>query len=611
VPGRDDPVSGEVTGRVTGGVSDSATGRATGGASHPASGGATAARSTVPALLERSARLHPDNDSVVFAGARQTYAELERSALGVARSLTALGIGRGDAVGALMPNCLDFVHAMLGTAMAGALFVPLNARLAPRELRYLIPDSSMKLIITTDAVDEHVDYVGRLCAALPGLTSSSADAGASAGATRGSGPRLADAPALRHAVVLGRRTVAGFLSGEQFRALGAAVDADSARAAAAAVPPEAPYIMMYTSGTTSVPKGCPLSHAAVVRLGRAVGEEAFGVRPEDRMWNPLPMFHVSAQAQMIGVLNAAAAYISMTHFEPTEALELIERERATLLFPAYPTLTGPLLNHSDYGPDTFARVRGLLTVGPPDLLRRYQELLPHTAHVSCYGSTETGGVAVMGRLDDPLEQRLTCGKPFAGVGVEVRDPATGAPVAAGVVGELYVRGYSLFLGYHNDPAKTAESIDADGWFHTGDLGRIDEHGNLTFVGRLKDMLKVGGENVGCAEVEAYLLSHPDVVVAAVVGVPDPRYDEVPAAFVQLRPGASLAGEDLLAFCRAGLARYKVPRFARFVTDWPMSATKIQKFRLRDQLLAELPDRRDHDEPVRPGGGEGAPRDVPS
>jgi fatty-acyl-CoA synthase len=578
VPGRDDPVTGEMTGGMTGGV--------------------TAAGLTVPALLQRSARLHPDNDSFVFADARQTYAELERSALDVARSLTALGIGRGDAVGALMPNCLDFVHAMLGTSMVGALFVPLNARLAPRELRYLIPDSGMKLIVTTDAVDEHVDYVGRLCEALPGLTRTGSDSDTGPGGA----PRLADAPALRHAVVLGRRTVAGFLSGEQFRALGAPVDAASARATATAVPPDAPYIMMYTSGTTSVPKGCPLSHGSVVRLGRAVGEEAFRVRPEDRMWNPLPMFHVSAQAQMIGVLNAAATYISMTHFEPTEALELIEREHATLLFPAYPTLTGPLLNHPGYRPDTFARVRGLLTVGPPELLRRYQDLLPHTVHVSCYGSTETGGVAVMGRLDDPLEQRLTCGKPFDGVEVEVRDPATGEPVPTDVVGELYVRGYSLFLGYHNDPAKTAGSIDAEGWFHTGDLGRVDGYGNLTFAGRLKDMLKVGGENVGCAEVEVYLLSHPDVVVAAVVGIPDPTYDEVPAAFLQLRPGVALSGDDVVAFCRTGLAKYKVPRFVRFVTDWPMSATKIQKFRLRDRLLAELPDRRNNDEPVRLGGG---------
>jgi fatty-acyl-CoA synthase len=299
------------------------------------------------------------------------------------------------------------------------------------------------------------------------------------------------------------------------------------------------------------------------------------------------MFHVSAQAPMVAVLNAGAAYVSMTHFETDAALELIEREEATLLYPAYPTLTGPLLAHPSYGPATFRRVRALLTVGPPDLLRGFQEKLPHTSHVSCYGSTETGGVAVMGRLDDPIEERLTSGKPFAGVEVQVRDPLTGEQVAPGEVGVLHLRGFNLFLGYHNDPAKTAASFDADGWFFTGDLASVDANGNLTFRGRTKDMLKVGGENVGCLEVEAYLTTHPDIELASVVGVPDPRYDELPAAFVELRAGARLTEAEVIAFCREGMAKYKVPRYVRFVTEWPMSATKIQKFRLRDRLVAEL------------------------
>jgi fatty-acyl-CoA synthase len=285
------------------------------------------------------------------------------------------------------------------------------------------------------------------------------------------------------------------------------------------------------------------------------------------------------------VLNAGAAYVSMTHFEPGAALSLIEREQVTLMWPAYPTLTAPLLAHPAYGPDSFRRVRALLTVGPPDLLRTFQDQLPHTAHVSCYGSTELGGVAAMGRLDDPLEDRLTCGKPFAGVEMQVRDLATGSPVPAGETGGLHVRGFNLFLGYRNDPAKTAASIDADGWFATGDLGSIDAAGNLTFGGRTKDVLKVGGENVGCLEVEAYLVGHPDIRLAAVVGVPHPFYGEVPAAFVEV--GAAVTEEEVIEYCRRGLAKYKVPRYVRFVTEWPMSATKVQKFRLRDALVAEL------------------------
>lgn len=532
---------------------------------------------TVPALIERAARLQPDNDAFVFPEVRQTYRELEASALAVARSLTASGIGRGDAVGTLMPNCLQFVHAMVGAAMVGATFVPINARLAPREVAYVVRDSGMRLLFTTDVVDEYVDYVGRLHQAFPEL------AAAAAGAT----PAVVDAPRLEHAVLLGSRSAGGFWAEAEFLALGRAVDEETVRAAAVDVAPDTPYIMMYTSGTTAEPKGCPLTHESVVRLGAAVGEEAFRIQASDRMWNPLPMFHVSAQAPMIGVLNAGACYVSMTHFEAGAALSLIEREQATLMWPAYPTLTGPLLAHPDYGPDRFRRVRGLLTVGPPDLLRGFQQQLPHTRHVSCYGSTELGGVAVMGRLDDPLEERLTCGKPFTGVEVLVRDPTTDEPAATGETGVLYVRGFNLFLGYHDDAAKTAAAIDADGWFFTGDLASIDGNGNLTFRGRTKDMLKVGGENVGCLEVESYLVRHPDIQLAAVVGVPDPVYDEVPAAFVELREGAAVTEGEVIEYCRRGLAKYKVPRHVRFTTEWPMSATKVQKFRLRDRLVAEL------------------------
>ncbi|GLZ50186.1 AMP-dependent synthetase [Actinomycetospora sp. NBRC 106375] len=532
---------------------------------------------TLPRLFARTVRAHPDHDCVVLPGVRASYREVDEAAVDVARSLVALGVRPGDAVGVLMPNCLDFVHVMLGISMTGALFVPVNARLAPREIAHVVVDSAMRVLVTTDVVDEHVDYVARLHQALPELTAGE----------RGRTPDLAAAPGLRHVVVMGERSASGLVDRRGFLAAGREIDPDHVRETARAVTADVGYIMMYTSGTTAEPRGCPLSHESVIRLGRALGTEAFGLTADDRMWNPLPMFHVSAQAPMIAVFDAGAAWISMTHFEPDLALDLVERERATLLYPAYPTLTAPLLGHPSYGPDTFRRVRAMLTVGPPELLRSYQEQLPHTVHVSCYGSTETGGVAIMGRLDDPLEERLTSGKPFAGVEAQVRDVVTDEAAPAGETGVLYIRGFNLFSGYRNDPRKTAASFDRDGWFGTGDLASIDTAGNLTFRGRTKDMLKVGGENVGALEVESYLTTHPDIQLAGVVGIPDARYGEVPAAFVELRPGASLTAEDVLDFCRRGLARYKVPRHVRFVTEWPMSATKIQKFRLRDQLLAEL------------------------
>jgi fatty-acyl-CoA synthase len=532
---------------------------------------------TVAGLIGRAARLHPGNDAIVFADTRQTYAELSSSAVRTARSLAALGVGPGDAVCVVLPNSLEFVHTMLATAMLGALFVPVNARLAPRELAYIIPDSGARVLLTTDALAEHADYVARLTQAFPELS----------GAPAGETPSIMAAPALKHVINLGDRPAAGMLSRKDFLARGDAVTQAEVLARAGEVRPSTPYIMMYTSGTTAQPKGCPLTNESVVRLGAAVGDQVFRITEKDRMWVPLPMFHVAAQALLMAMLNAAGTYVAMTHFEAGAALDLIESERATLMFPAYPTITGPLLHHPEYKPDTFSRVRVLLTVGPPDLLRDYQSRLPHTIHISCYGSTETGGNATMGRVEDPLEARLTSGKPFDGVEVEIRDLLGGKVLPPGETGMIYVRGFNVFLGYHNDPEKTAATMDADGWFQTGDLAFLDERGNLVFQGRAKDTLKVGGENVGCLELETYLLSHPDVVVAAVFGMPDPKYDEVPAAFLEMRGGSDLTQEDMVAYCRTGLARYKVPRYVRFTKEWPMSATKIQKFRLRESLTAEL------------------------
>jgi fatty-acyl-CoA synthase len=530
---------------------------------------------TIPGILARSAAARPTNDAFVFPDARETYGDLLIRARSVARSMRGLGVCQGDAIGILMPNCLEFTHVLLGAAFAGALVVTINSRLAPPELRYVITDSGMKALFTTDLVADRVDYVDRLRKAFPELDT----------AATGETPPLRDAPALDNLVLLGTGEGGGLLSRRQFEAAGRNVERE---VTGEDVSRHDPYIMMYTSGTTAKPKGCVLAHEAVVRSGLEVGRRAFRLEAGDRMWNPLPMFHVSAQAPMIGVLDAGAAYLSMTHFDPGAALQMISEREATFLFPAYPTITQPLLTHPEYRPELFAKVRAVLTVGPPELLRSFQERLPYSEHLSCYGSTELGGIAVVGYVGDPVEERLTCGKPLEGIEVEVRNPDTGSPLPAGEIGVLWVRGYNLFLGYHNDPEKTAAAFDGEGWFDTGDLASLDERGNVTFRGRVKDMLKVGGENVSCLEVEAVLAGHPAVAVAAVVGIPDPKYDEVPVAFVELRPDADGDADELLRHCNQALARFKVPRAIHFVTEWPMSATKIQKFRLRDMLLGQSP-----------------------
>jgi fatty-acyl-CoA synthase len=224
----------------------------------------------------------------------------------------------------------------------------------------------------------------------------------------------------------------------------------------------------------------------------------------------------------------------------------------------------------------------------PEIRVWMQERFPVVPQISAFGGTEHGGFVSLGRVDDPLEARLnTSGRPFARTEVRIVDSETGEVTPTGAAGELLVRGPSRFVGYHNEPELTAAAIDDDGWYHSGDLGRLDEDGRVSFVGRLKDMLKVGGENVAAAEIETFLLTHPAVEIVQVVSAPDARYTEVAAAFVQLRAGQEATEEELIDFCRGRIATFKVPRYVRFVGEWPMSGTKIQKFRLREQIAAEL------------------------
>jgi fatty-acyl-CoA synthase len=299
------------------------------------------------------------------------------------------------------------------------------------------------------------------------------------------------------------------------------------------------------------------------------------------MWAPCPLFHLGAIGPMLACASARAAFLSDTFFEPARALALITAERATHLYPAYPPITQALLAAPCFAEADLSSARAMLNVAPPDTLKAMQAALPQAIQVSLYGSTEGGGAITYNSLGEDLETRTTtCGLPLPGCEVRI-----------GADGEILVRSFGLFEGYLNDAEKTAAAFDADGWYRTGDRGELDADGRLKFLGRLKDMLKVGGENVATAEVEAVLMTHPAVLLAAVIGVPDERLEEVPAAFVELRAGARATPEELAAHCEGRLARFKVPRHVRLVTDWPMSATKIQKGVLREQFLAVThPDR---------------------
>jgi fatty-acyl-CoA synthase len=534
-------------------------------------------------LLLRAAERDPEHEAVVFPGARVTYRELEQRAFAVARSLMAHGIGPQSRVGILMPNCIEFVELLFGISLAGGVMVPINARFAPRELAYVIENGDLEMVFTSDVVIEHVDYVERLHEALPPL--------------RGLPPTreldLPEARKLRSIVLLGGREADGMATEREFAAFAKEVGDGEVLARHQRTSVRGAALMMYTSGTTAMPKGCVLSHEALVRTAVVGGRTKFRITPEDRFWDPLPMFHMSAILPIIGVFDGGGTFLSMTHFEPGTALRMLDEERATLNFATFPAITQALLNHPDYDPDKWRGIRVINNVAPPDTLRDMQSRMPHTIQISSYGLTECGGVVAFNDPEDTLEQRCTTsGIPFDGIEVAVRDLATGKPVPPGVAGEIVVRGYCVFDRYHKDPERTAEAVDDDGWFHTGDIGSMTAEGRISYLGRTKDMLKVGGENVAAMEIESFIATHPCVSIVAVVGVPDAKYMEVPAAFIELRPGQHVTEDEIVEFCREGLARFKVPRHIRFIDEWPMSATKIQKFRLREQLTRELAEARE-------------------
>jgi acyl-CoA synthetase (AMP-forming)/AMP-acid ligase II len=526
---------------------------------------------TLGDLLLKAADRYPGHDAIIFPDARLTYSELRANAYARARSLLAMGLDRGDHIGILMPNCLEYVECLFAIQLIGAMAVPVNARYKAQELAYVVENADLATILISDLISEYANFAELLCDAFPEL-GSSAD------------PRsleLAGAPKLRSVVMLGGSEPAGLLARAEFEAMSTKVTDDDVDVRRVCVKLRDPAIMMYTSGTTSNPKGCPLSHEVLVRTGINMNRERYFVTDTDRIWVPLPMFHMSSMLPLMCCLDAGAGMQSMTHFEAGEALAMMERDVATIGFPAFPTITNELINHPDFKTRDLSQLRRLNNVAPIDVLRKFQDAFPQAIQTGAYGLTETGGVISFNHPDETLEQRLTgCGKVFPGVEVKIVDPKTDQELPAGERGEILVRGYAVFDGYYKAPEKNAEAF-TDGWFRTGDLCALDAEGHIEFHGRIKDMLKVAGENVAALEIESYLANHPAVKLAQVIGVPDDRLLEVPAAFIELNPNMWASEAELIEFCKGKIASFKVPRYIRFVDEWPMSSTKVQKFKLRE------------------------------
>lgn len=531
------------------------------------------------ALIRRSAEQFAHTQAVWFPNSVLTYAQLSDFVDEWAMKLIGVGIEPGDHVGIYMTNSTDFIGALFGIGAIGAVPVPLNTRYRSDELAYVVDQCDLTTVLVCDRSSEDFDLSVRFTEAFPAMATS----------TDPLSLALPNAPSLTRAIFLGHDHRPGFIGAAQFAESGRSISRQDVEERSATVSPRDVGLIIYTSGTTGRPKGAMLSNESLVRTGIALGTERYQLTPDDKMWNPLPLFHMAGLLPLVAALDAGATFFSLPKVDASAGLDCIRNQRITVAFCGFPLIITDILDLPGFDGRDLQTLRILHTNGTPAVLERIQRTVPSAIQVNPYGCTEVGGMVATSELTDSAQERIQfSGRPYSGLEVRIVD-SRNVPVPIGSTGEIVARGYSLFEGYYNNLGATSEAIDELGYFHTGDLGRMDAYGRLQYITRLKDMLKVGGENVAAVEIEDQLSGHPDVRVAAVVGRPHDRLGEVPVAFVELLPDRAASAEDLIAFCQQRIASFKVPREIIFVSEWPMSSTKIQKFELRKRLLpGDLP-----------------------
>lgn len=529
-------------------------------------------------LMDMQAERYGDKDAIVFPDGRYSYQDIATYAQNISKALLALGVEPGDRVGYFLQECIDTIGIIIGAAKIGAITAPINSRFKTTELEQVIVHAGMKVIFTSSPAVA-TDFNGLINETFPQIAESASKH-----------LDFPEAPELEALITLDdiERPGAFNLSDVDEMALTISDEAVAARQSGVRVRDTA--IIMYTSGTTAMPKGAMLSHESFSRYASSVKQRMI-LTEDDIFWAALPMFHIGGVAFVLASLFVGSTFIHTGNYNPDVALQQIRDERPTVVLPAFETIWVPVVNHPNREEDDFDSVRVVMVVGVPERLRQFQEQTPHAPILNCFGQTEVCAFLSLSELDDEPELRFTKGGfPMPGMEAEVHDPDTGEVLPNGSVGELWYRGPNMFDGYFRDQELTEEVFDQRGFFKTGDICEIDSDGRITFVSRLKDMLKVGGENVSAAEVEGYLITHPAIALAQVVSAPDERYVEVPAAFIQLKPGTEATEEEIIEFCKGKIATYRIPRYVRFVDDWPMSGTKIKKIVLREMIASELKDK---------------------
>ncbi|MBX3664960.1 MAG: AMP-binding protein [Burkholderiales bacterium] len=527
-------------------------------------------KQTLAGFLAATSAAHAQDEALVIAGRRLTWAELRDNVREVARGLRALGIGRGDHVAVCMGNSLEWVIFFYAAATIGAVTVPVNTRFKADEMAYCLKQADVKLLFITDRFLK-IDFIAMLRGICPAVDRALPD------------PAL---PLLRTVVVLGQDVPSGAVTFTDLLARGAAFD----EAYPEEVKPDDALLMQFTSGTTSHPKGVMLSHDNMLRNAFHIAAR-FHLKAGDRYYSARPYYHVAGTTlSLLAALTTGACLLSSPTFEPEEALSTMWSEECTHTS-GNDTMFLMMLNHPKFGQYPLKLRNGWVSCGP-EVSRRVVEQMGMKGLVQAYGLSEASPNVCMSRHDDDLEKRIE-GWAHILDDVEVRlvDPDTGAVQPPGKSGEIQVRGWSVMQGYYKMPEQTAKAIDAEGWLHTGDLGVMDDEGRLKFITRIKDVFRVGGENVAPAEVEDVLHRHSKIKQAQVIGVPDPRLIEVPAAYVILNEGETATPEELIAWSRERLANFRVPRYLKLIDSFEnigmTGSAKVQKNKLRAQALIDF------------------------
>jgi fatty-acyl-CoA synthase len=519
---------------------------------------------TIGANLRRTVARHGDREALVDVPThrRWTYNELDVEVDELALGLLELGIEKGDRVGIWAPNCAEWVLLQYATAKVGAILVNVNPAYRSHELAYVVKQSGMRLLVSA-VRHKSSDYRDMVEQVRPGC------------------------PALTDVVYLGE---------DSWRALianGGRLDHHRLAEREATLDPDDPINIQYTSGTTGFPKGATLSHHNILNNGYFVGELVHYTEL-DRICIPVPFYHCfgMVMGNLAATSHGACMVIPAASFDPTATLQAVQDERCTSLY-GVPTMFIAELGLPDFADFDLSTLRTGIMAGSPcpvEVMKRVVAEM-HMAEVAiCYGMTETSPVSTMTRSDDDLARRTeTVGRTMPHLETKVIDPESGLVVPRGTPGELCTRGHTVMLGYWDEPDKTAEAIDAARWMHTGDLATMDADGYVNIVGRIKDMVIRGGENIYPREVEEFLYRHPDIADVSVVGVPDERYGEELMAWVILRPGAAtLTAEEVRDFCSGRLAHYKVPRYVHVVDAFPMTVTgKVRKVEMREAAVGIL------------------------